>query len=195
MTPVVAGVVVAVLVGVGCAPWSAGRSRASRVGVGRGARSRRVRGGQGGAAGESAVELTVVVDLLAAAIGAGAALPRSVACAGDALGGPDGAALRGVGSALLLGTDWDTAWSAAPARFRPVADALRTAWTHGAAPRDALRLAAAQVAQDARARSRTAAARLAVRLVLPLGACFLPAFVLVGLVPVLLALGSGVLGG
>jgi hypothetical protein len=32
-----------------------------------------------------------------------------------------------------------------------------------------------------------------VRLVLPLGACFLPAFVLVGLVPVLLALGVDLL--
>ncbi|WP_253181950.1 hypothetical protein [Cellulosimicrobium cellulans] len=33
-----------------------------------------------------------------------------------------------------------------------------------------------------------------VQLVLPLGACFLPAFVLVGLLPVLLSLGSGLLG-
>jgi pilus assembly protein TadC len=34
---------------------------------------------------------------------------------------------------------------------------------------------------------------LGVRLVLPLGLCFLPAFVLVGLVPVLASLGRGLL--
>jgi len=46
-----------------------------------------------------------------------------------------------------------------------------------------------------RSAARTAAARLGVRLVLPLGACFLPAFVLIGLVPVLLALGIDLLSG
>jgi tight adherence protein B len=46
-----------------------------------------------------------------------------------------------------------------------------------------------------RSSARTAAARLGVRLVLPLGVCYLPAFVLVGLVPVLLALGIGLLTG
>jgi pilus assembly protein CpaF len=43
--------------------------------------------------------------------------------------------------------------------------------------------------------TRDAAGRLAVRLVLPLGACFLPAFVLVGLAPVLIALGIDLLSG
>jgi len=36
-----------------------------------------------------------------------------------------------------------------------------------------------------------AAGRLGVRLVLPLGLCHLPAFVLVGLVPVLVSMASG----
>ncbi|WP_418606028.1 hypothetical protein [Georgenia sp. SUBG003] len=43
--------------------------------------------------------------------------------------------------------------------------------------------------------AQEAAARLGVRLVLPLGLCFLPAFVLLGLVPVVLAAGGAVLGG
>jgi hypothetical protein len=36
---------------------------------------------------------------------------------------------------------------------------------------------------------------MAVRLVLPLGLCFLPAFVLLGVVPVVAAAGGGLLGG
>lgn len=140
------------------------------------------------------VELTVVLDLLSAALGSGAGLPRALEATGDALGGPDRAVLRGAASALLLGASWDAAWAGSGERFAHVADALQPAWAHGAAPRDALRLAGVRIDQDARTRARTAAARLGVHLVLPLGVCFLPAFVLIGLVPVLVSLGAGVLG-
>ena len=44
------------------------------------------------------------------------------------------------------------------------------------------------------ARAREDAERLAVRLVLPLGLCLLPAFVLMGLVPVMIATGGDLLG-
>lgn len=139
------------------------------------------------------VEVAVVLDLLGAALSAGAGIPRAIEATGRALGGPEGLALSSVAAALVLGAPWETAWSAAPARFAPLAGALRPAWTHGAAPREALRVAGLQISQDTDARARTEAARLGVRLVLPLGLCFLPAFVLIGLVPVLLSLGSGVL--
>jgi pilus assembly protein TadC len=69
---------------------------------------------------------------------------------------------------------------------------LRTA---GAAPSDALRTAREELLHARSAAARAAAGRLAVRLVLPLGACFLPAFVLVGLAPVLIALGIDLLSG
>lgn len=137
----------------------------------------------------------MVLDLLSAALGSGAGLPRALEATGDALGGPDRVALRGVASALLLGAPWDAAWSGTGVRYAHVADALHPSWAHGAAPRDALRLAGVRIDQESRTRARTAAARLGVHLVLPLGVCFLPAFVLIGLVPVLLSLGAGVLGG
>jgi tight adherence protein B len=47
-----------------------------------------------------------------------------------------------------------------------------------------LRAAAEDVRDDAAAAGLAAAERLSVRLVLPLGVCVLPAFVLVGVVPV-----------
>lgn len=194
------GLAVAVLVRLGLVPWSAAaRWAAERMtppGRGRGRRLGRGRRAAGlGPGGETVqVELTVVLDLLASALGSGAGIPRALEAAGDALGGTDRAALRGAASALLLGAPWAAAWAGTGARFEHLAEALQPAWAHGAAPRDALRLAAVRIDQDARTRSRTAAARLGVHLVLPLGACFLPAFVLVGLVPVLLSLGAGVLG-
>lgn len=140
------------------------------------------------------VEVAVVLDLLGAALGSGVGIPRALDAVGLAMQGEDGQSLQQVGAALLLGADWATAWQRAPARLGAVADALRPAWVHGAAPRDTLRVAGAQAIQSARSRARSAAARLGVHLVLPLGLCLLPAFVLIGLVPVLVALGSGALG-
>ena len=191
-------VVVAALVWVASAPWRvAGRRPAvlQRGGDGRRPPWWRRWGRHAGGSGDGPpqVEIAVVLDLVGAALSAGAGVPRAIEATGRAVGGAQGSALRSVAAALLLGAPWDTAWSAAPARLAPLAAALRPAWTHGAAPREALRVAGQQINQDTEARARTEAARLSVRLVLPLGLCFLPAFVLVGLVPVLLSLGSGLL--
>lgn len=138
---------------------------------------------------------TVVLELLGAALRAGAGVPRALAAVGDAVRGADGAALAQVAAALRLGAPWPAAWDGVPPRLEVVARALRPAWEEGAAPGDALTAAGEEVRRARRDAGRTAAGRLGVRLVLPLGTCFLPAFVLVGLVPVLLALGSGLLAG
>ncbi|WP_344246770.1 type II secretion system F family protein [Isoptericola hypogeus] len=202
----VAGGIVALLAVVATAPWWAAHSGSRR----------RARGGSdvagapaAGAAPDdpTAVELPVLLELLAAAMRAGAGVPRALEATADSLdgaaavpgadpaGGPDGRALRAAARALRLGADWDAAWRGAPPRLGALHRALRGAWVDGAASSDALRAARDEVLHDRRAAARTAAARLGVRLVLPLGACFLPAFVLVGLAPVLIAFGVDLLSG
>lgn len=140
---------------------------------------------------EPEVPLVVVLALLESATRAGAALPRALQVVGRATRDPT---LERVGSALTLGADWDTAWEDVPVASRIVADALRDAWSSGAAPSGALASAASRLRRGSAARAKVAAQRLGVQLVLPLGLCLLPAFVLVGLVPVLLSLGVGLLG-
>jgi pilus assembly protein TadC len=157
--------------------------------------------GAGGLAGSGVgavtamVDIPVVLELLAAALRSGAGIPRALEAAGQAIGGRDGIHLARVSRALRLGAGWDAAWSQNPGRLAAVARALRPAWADGASPSEALSVAADSLRRDQRDAARLAAKTLAVRLVLPLGACFLPAFVLIGLVPVLLALGVGVLSG
>lgn len=142
-----------------------------------------------------ALDMPVLLELVAAALRAGAGIPRALEATGSAVGGPDGGSLVRVSDALRWGADWETAWREAPHRLDPVQRGLQSAWVDGAAPHEALRAAAEELVHDRRSAARTAAARLGVRLVLPLGACFLPAFVLVGLVPVLLALGVDLMAG
>lgn len=191
MTAVLLATVTLVLLG--ATPWWA----AERAGL------RRVRGlragpsATGAADGAGALDLGVVLELLAAALRAGASIPRALDAVGAAIGGRDGAVLVRVGADLLAGLSWEDAWRGHPAHTRAlgvVAEALQAAWEHGAAPADALRVAQAEARRRAGAHARLAAGRLGVHLVLPLGLCYLPAFVLVGVVPILLSLGAGVLG-
>lgn len=194
--------VVALLVGLARVPWSAGR--AARL---TGLRARGADGGRTGRAdGEGAgdadvepgvefgVDVVLVLDLLEVAMASGAALPRAVQAVGDAVGGDDGAALATAARALVLGAGWAAAWSGASPRLAPVAECLADSWSSGAAPGPRLRAAADEVTRDRRRAAREAAGRLGVRLVLPLGLCLLPAFVLLGLVPVVLSLAGGLLG-
>jgi hypothetical protein len=141
------------------------------------------------------VDVQVVLELVAAALRSGAGVPRALKATGAAVGGADGVVLTRAGQALVLGAAWERAWTGVSGELDPMVRALRGAWLDGAAPGEALRAAGEEVRHEQRAGARTAAARLGVRLVLPLGTCYLPAFVLVGLVPVLLALGIDLLAG
>jgi hypothetical protein len=104
-----------------------------------------------------------------------------------------GGALVRAARALELGAPWDVAWAAADPVVQAVAAALEPAWTAGASPVPLLRTAADRLRSRRRAETRAAAGRLGVQLVVPLGLCYLPAFALVGLVPVVLSLASGLL--
>ena len=135
----------------------------------------------------------LLLELVDSALGTGAAVPRALDAVARTLPGAQGAALHGVASALALGAGWSTAWAHAPS-FGELERALAVSWTTGAAPGPALRAAADRLRREARGEAREAAARLGVHLVLPLGLCFLPAFMLLGLVPVVVSLAGGLVG-
>ncbi|RYV49382.1 type II secretion system F family protein [Pengzhenrongella frigida] len=180
------------LLGAG-APWLAVRSAARLPVVGVRARPdhAEVARATGSIGPPGRLDVLVLLDLLDAAIASGVSLPRALAAVGDAAGGVDGGVLKLASSALVMGADWSTAWVAAPVRLDPVIEGLAPTWVTGAAPGPALRAAAAHLRRERRTAAREAVGRLGVHLVLPLGLCFLPAFVLIGLVPVMVSLGAG----
>lgn len=148
---------------------------------------RRDRGGQVG------VDAAVALDILAAAISAGASVPTALAALGASMPPAQGLVLRRAAAVLELGGDWEAAWAEAGGEFAPVARALQPAWVDGVAPEELLAQAAASIRARRLDAAKDAAARLGVRLVLPMGACLLPAFVLLGIVPVLLSAGGAFL--
>ncbi|PRZ09470.1 type II secretion system (T2SS) protein F [Isoptericola sp. CG 20/1183] len=204
MSPAVLGVLVALAAYAGLSPWRwAARASSRRVStLAADPSPRDDPAGQGPVA--PSMDVPCLLELVAAAVRSGAGVPRALEAVAAAVDGPDGRALARVAAALRLGAGWDAAWAgacgetgrpAAPHRLDVLRRALRGAWVDGAAPGESLRAAGAEHRHERQAAARTAAARLAVRLVLPLGLCYLPAFVLVGLVPVLLALGVDLLSG
>ncbi|MBP1302341.1 MULTISPECIES: hypothetical protein [unclassified Curtobacterium] len=107
--------------------------------------------------------------------------------------------------ALTGGGSWQSAEAAVRGALGATAgDGVEAARLHevlvlsrraGVPAAELLRAAAEDARDDAAAAGLAAAERLAVRLVLPLGVCVLPAFVLVGVVPVVVGVLSSTVGG
>ncbi len=132
-------------------------------------------------------------DLLHAALKAGASIPGALIALEMALGEEEeSAGLWVAGRLLIMGATWDEAWNDVPARFDLLRDALQPAWEDGAAPLPLLERGAQMLRQSRERQAREAAATLGSQLVLPLGLCFLPAFVLLGIVPVIAAAGISI---
>jgi pilus assembly protein TadC len=143
----------------------------------------------------AAADLPLGCDLLAAALRAGAPVERAAEAVADALGGPLGERMRRTARSLRLGAGPAEAW-AHLAEVRG-ADRLIAAAIRSSASGGALAGALGRLADDLRADRavavEAAAQRAGVLIVLPLGLCFLPAFLLAGLVPVLIAVLGDVL--
>ncbi|WP_433536661.1 type II secretion system F family protein [Micromonospora sp. CA-249363] len=142
-----------------------------------------------------AADLPLAADLLAAAMRAGAPVDRSVLAVAEALDGPLATRLARVGRTLLLGGGPVEAWSAldgVPGADRMAAAAFRSA-NSGAALAGALTRLADDLRADRATAAEASARRAGVLIVLPLGLCFLPAFILAGLVPVIVAVLGDVL--
>lgn len=133
----------------------------------------------------------MMLELVASMLDAGAGLGRALELVARS-GTPEVASsLRPVVAALAIGTDWQTAWGSS-VKPAPEVVRLRNALAFAAmtgAPSAAILYA--QAARERREQFRAAekrAAALGVKLVVPLGLCSLPAFICLGIVPVLIAM-------
>ncbi len=141
-----------------------------------------------------ALDLPLAADLLAAALLAGATTEGGLAAVGQAVGPGVGPDLTKAARALATGASLDEAWAGTPLDLEPVAAVFRRSTATGAPAAPALIALASDLRAAQRAAWRERAGRVGVRSALPLGACFLPAFVLIGIVPVVVGLLHGVFG-
>jgi Flp pilus assembly protein TadB len=139
----------------------------------------------------------LLADLMAAVLASGAPVRAALVAAGDAIGAPMSDAIRPVVAAIDLGAEPTGAWDSVSGvtALQPLVAALIRSAESGAP----LSTVLARIAEDMRRDRQTAvevAARSAgVRAVAPLAACFLPAFLLTGVVPVVASLAGELLTG
>ncbi|GAA3134178.1 type II secretion system F family protein [Streptomyces rectiviolaceus] len=148
-------------------------------------------------AAEASRQLPLAADLLAACVAAGAEPVVAAQAVGDALKGPVGERLAQGAAEVRLGGEPADAWrrlGAIPGAGA-LARLLERAGESGAPAADPV----ARLAADCRAergRTATAAARRAgVLMTAPVGLFFLPAFIAVGVLPVVIGLAGGLLRG
>ncbi|MEV5972971.1 type II secretion system F family protein [Streptomyces sp. NPDC051921] len=146
---------------------------------------------------ETARQLPLAADLLAACASAGAGPGESAEAVGRSLGGPIGERLIRTAAELRLGGEPAEVWR----RFGDIPGAeglarcLERAASSGAPAAEAV-ARHAEALRAARARAAAARAQRAeVLITAPVGLCFLPAFLAVGVAPVVIGLASGLLAG
>jgi pilus assembly protein TadC len=183
-----AGLALGILVGGG-----PGAAVALGVAVG-GERLLRTRGAgdRGGAA--LVRELPAACDLLGVCLGAGVPVAGALAAVGEAMPAPLGPELRGIAALYRMGADPRRAWADVPAELAGLGRVLVRAGESGSTVAPALRALAADGRAAARAATEADVRRAGVWILAPLGLCFLPAFVCLGVVPLILGIAGDVFG-
>lgn len=135
---------------------------------------------------EVARDLPVAVDLLAACALVGRPPGQSLTVVARAVGGAVGARLNVVTARLALGSDPQVEWRRVmsdDAQLAPLARTMLRTLESGAPLVDGLTRLAADRRRERRAAVQARARTVGVKAAGPLAVCFLPAFMLIGVVP------------
>lgn len=137
-------------------------------------------------------QVPLVCDLLSATLASGASLGSALVAVAFAVGAPASESLLRVDAAMRLGASQQSAWIAAKVdpEFLRLAAAFQRSAVSGAPIAEVF----AGIGADERRRKRmtveVAARSAGVRSVAPLAACYLPAFILLGIVPVVASMAT-----
>ena len=137
-------------------------------------------------------DLPHLVTLLGSALSGGAAPGAAVTLVCQALPGPAAARLQPLAARLALGADPAQVWTtlSSDAELGPLGRSLARAHASGTPVVAAVERLGDDLARRARAEVEDRARAVGVKAAVPLGLCLLPAFVLIGIVPLV----AGLLG-
>lgn len=138
-------------------------------------------------------QLPPTLDLVVSVLSAGRPAVVAFEVVGDVVPEPMAEELRTVAARLRSAGDLAAVWDvlARHPDLGPVGRAFRRAEQSGSPVADVLAGAAADARRGRAAQARERARAVGVRTAAPLGLCFLPAFFLVGIVPTLIGVASG----
>ncbi|MER5554160.1 type II secretion system F family protein [Streptomyces sp. NPDC002793] len=138
-------------------------------------------------------QLPMAADLLASCLSAGAGPRDAAEAVGESIGGPVGERLARTAAEISLGGEPSQAWG----RFgeipgaAPLARCLERAATTGAPAAEPVSRLADEMRAERTSAAVARAQRAGVLITAPVGLCFLPAFLTVGVAPVVIGLAVG----
>lgn len=144
--------------------------------------------------GDATGDLPVACDLLAVCLAAGTPIGAAVAAVARAVPGPLGVQLDEVGALYRLGASPRQAWAGVPPVLTSLARVLIRAGESGSSVVPSLQRLAGDLRTAQRGAVEAAVRRAGVWVLAPLGVCFLPAFLCLGVVPMVLGIAADVFG-
>ena len=129
--------------------------------------------------------------MFAVAIQQGSSIPRALEAVGSVMGDSCGRYFAAVSSSLCKGQPWDDAWDTPAITLNGIDSqicalirkVLEPSWRHGASPLIRIETAVDEASRRELRAVDDAAHTLSVKVLLPLGLCFLPAFVALTVIP------------
>lgn len=134
----------------------------------------------------SAEPLPLVLEMCATLLEAGLAVRTVLEIIGEHV--PGYAPLIKVARALELNVEWSRAWTQVPEHIRDLEPSLRFTQLSGAPAAKLLRAAAQAERKRGVRQAEARGAEFGIKLVIPLGLCALPAFVCLGIIPIVISL-------
>lgn len=134
---------------------------------------------------EEQVVAPVYCDLVVSGMKGGASVPTVLRALGSAAEDP---AYKRVGTELMLGAPWVEAWTPLPSAGSLLERGLQPAWEDGVSSTGILTTLADQTRARSVANAKQEAEKLSVKLAFPLAVLLLPAFIILGLLPIFMSL-------
>lgn len=135
--------------------------------------------------GDGKLKAPVYCDLVVAGMRGGSSIPTVLQALGEAAEDEE---FTRIGKELMLGSTWEEAWDPQPHSGDLLKRGLQPAWEDGVSSVGLLTALADQARTRGVTEAKEAAERLSVKLAFPLATLLLPAFILLGLLPVFMSL-------
>ncbi|WP_300765927.1 type II secretion system F family protein [uncultured Bifidobacterium sp.] len=145
---------------------------------------------------EHHISETLLIGLVSVLMRSGASVHRALDVVGGVVDDSRGDCLMCVVDHLRSGIAWDEAWELARIQgfdldgLSLLREGLRSTWVDGSPPAAGLDEAIARSELRARSASSSAASRLSVRLLMPVGLCMLPSFICLAVIPAIVSVVS-----
>lgn len=135
------------------------------------------------------IPLTLVLSMISVAMKQGSSLTYSLRVVGQILGTDFGKQMCRACAVLEKGGGWNEAWVPLQSRYSDaraigiLRETLEPTWKSGVSALGRLEIAIERLNAEEEADITQQSSRLSVQLLLPMGLCFLPAFIVVAVIP------------